>query len=135
MTGVQTCALPIFGKPTSCKFRFGGWAQGGVGNIDGHPLGLKLGMFAGAGLPVEIKHKPRQARRAGCPEVLNRRQAERSRRQVYTGGARPLGLGRRLLTRLTRCRICLASVKRTESMAREVEESDQECEGKDVPQG
>ena len=37
--------------------------------------------------------------------------------------------------RLTRCRICLAGVKRTEGMAREVEESDQEGEGKDVPQG
>jgi len=92
-------------------------------------------MFVGVGLRVEIEHEPRQTRRAGSPEVLNRRQAERSGRQVYTGGARPLGLGRRLLPRLTRCRICLAGVKRIEGMAREVEESDQEGEGKDAPQG
>ena len=91
-------------------------------------------MFAGAGLGVEIEHEPRQARRAGCPEVLYRRQAERSGSQVYTGGARPLRLGRRLLTGCPCFRKCLAIVKQIEGMHREVEESNQEGEGKDTPQ-
>ena len=92
-------------------------------------------MFAGAGLRVEIEHKPRQPRRTGRPEVLNRRQAERSGSHANRGGARPLGLGRMLLTGRIRCRTCLAGVKQIEGMAREVEESDQEGEGKDAPQG
>jgi hypothetical protein len=92
-------------------------------------------MFTEAGLYVEVEHEPRQPWRTGCPEVLNRRQAERRRRQVDRGGARPLGLGRRLLTVCTHRRICLVGVKRIEGMARQVEESDQEGEGKDAPQG
>ena len=92
-------------------------------------------MFVGAGLCVEIEHESRQPRRAGCPEVLYRRQAERSGSQVYTGGARPLRLGRRLLTGCTRCRKCLVAVKQIEGMPREVEESNQEGEDKDTPQG
>ena len=92
-------------------------------------------MFAGVGLRVEIEHEPRQPRRAGCPEVLYRRQAERSGSQVYTGGARPLRLGSGLLTGCTCCRKCLAAVKQIEGMPREVEESNQEGEGNDTPQG
>jgi len=107
---------------------------GGLSNL---PIfaGQAKGFFARQGLRVEIEHEPRQPRRAGRPEVLYRRQAERSGRHAYTGGVRPLGLGRRLLTSLARCRTCLADVKRIEGMAREVEESDQEGEGKDAPQG
>ena len=92
-------------------------------------------MFAGAGLRVEIEHEPRQPRRAGRPEVLYRRQAERSGRQVYRGGARPLGLGRSLLTGCTCCRNGVVGVKRIEGQTWEVEEFDQEGEDEDAPQG
>ena len=125
----------MLGNPTGCKFRLDGLAQGGVGNFDGYSLGLELGMFAGAGLRVEIEHEPRPPRRAGRPDVSYRRQAKRSGSHAYRGGARPLGLGRRILTDCTRCRVCLAGVKQIEGMPREVEESDQEGEGKDAPQG
>jgi len=92
-------------------------------------------MFAGAGLRVEIEHEPRQPRRNGCPEVLNRRQAERSGSHAYRGGARPLGLGRTFLIGCTRCRNGVVGVKRIEGKTWEGEESDQEGEGKDAPQG
>jgi len=92
-------------------------------------------MFAGMGCRVEIEHEPRQPRRAGCPEVLYRHQAERSGRQVYRGGTRPFGLGRRLLTGCTRCRDGVAGVKQVEGMPREGEEPNQEGEGEDAPQG
>ena len=51
------------------------------------------------------------------------------------GGARPLELGRRLLTGCTRCRNGVAGMKQVEGMPREGEEPDQEGEGEDAPQG
>ena len=92
-------------------------------------------MFAGTDIRVEIEHEPRQSRRAGRPEVLNRRQAERSGDHAYRGGTRPFGLGWRILIGGTRCCKCLIGVRRNGGMPREAEESDQEGEGKDAPQG
>jgi hypothetical protein len=92
-------------------------------------------MFIGAGFCIEIEYESRQSRRTGCPEVLYRRQAERSGRQVYRRSAHPVGLGRRVPTGVTRCRECMAGVKQIEGMPGEIEESDQEGEGEDSPQG
>jgi hypothetical protein len=92
-------------------------------------------MSAGTGGCVEIKDKPYQFRRAGCPEILDRRQAEPRGRQVRPGSARPFVLGLRRLTRRTRCRICQIGVKGNEGMSGEAEESDQDGEEKDTPRG
>jgi len=92
-------------------------------------------MFAGAGFCVEIEDKPCQSRRACCPEILDRRQAEPRRRQVRPGGTRPFVLGLRRLTRRTRCRICRIGVKGNEDMFGGAEESDQDGEKKDTPRG
>lgn len=92
-------------------------------------------MFAGAGFRVEIEHEPRHPRGAGCPEVLNRRQAECSGSYTYRRGAGPFGLGRILLMGGACCRQGLAGVKQIKGMPREVEESDQAGEGKETPQG
>ena len=92
-------------------------------------------MFAGMSRRVEIEHEPRQPRRAGCPEVLYRQQAERSGRQVYRGGARPFGLGRKLLAGCTRCRNGVVGMEQVEGMPREGKEPNKEGKGEDAPQG
>lgn len=89
-------------------------------------------MFAGTDRCVEIEHEPRQSRRAGCSEVLNSCQTERSGGHTYRGGARSFGFGRRFLIGRTRCGICLTGVKRHEGMCREAEQSEQEREGQDA---
>ncbi len=92
-------------------------------------------MFAGTGVCIEIEDKPCQSRRAGCSEILDRCQAEPRGRQMRPGSARPFVLGLRRLTRRIRCRICRIGVKGNEGMSGGAEESDQDGEEKDTPQG
>ena len=92
-------------------------------------------MPAGTSLRVEIENKSGQSRRDGCSEVANRRQAGGAWRQSYLRGRRPLGLRRRFMLGLTRCRNGMIWLTQREGKAWEDEESGKKDEGEDAPRG